>query len=237
MPGAQQADLPSESSGSAAPPRLPAVFIFFLAMVAMVAVGLVGITLLALRNAPREPLPVLAEVPDFELVDQTGATVRRADFAGRPWLANFIFTRCPAVCPRMTQQMRAVAEALPAGAPVRIASFSVDPEHDTPEVLAEFAAKHGATGDWLFLTGSRQAGDVEAIDQLTIKGFLLPVDRSQPEEVTTPGSGPIIHSNRFVLVDGQAKIRGYYDSFDEADVDRLLADVRRLLATRLAAPR
>ena len=117
--------------------------------------------------------------------------------------------------------MSRVAEALPAGAPVKIASISVDPEHDTPEVLAAYAEKHGAGDFWHFLTG-----EVEAIESLARDGFLLAVDRSPPPGA---GLGPIVHSNRFALVDGENRIRGYYDSFDRAEMDRLLDDVRSLL--------
>ncbi len=186
--------------------------------------GLLAAGVWTFQGARRQPLPVIAELPDFSLVDRDGSVVTRADFAGAPWVADFIFTRCAVFCPRMTLEMSRVEDALPADAGVRIASISVDPEHDTPEVLAAYAEKHGAGDSWHFLTG-----ELEAIEELAIQGFLLAVDRSPPPGV---GAGPIVHSNRFVLVDGGGRIRGYYDSFDRGSIERLLGDVRALLGER-----
>ena len=96
-------------------------------------------------DAPEEPLPVLAEVPDFTFLDQEGRTTRAEDFRGAPWVADFIFTRCTSACPMLTAQMGNLERRLGADAErVRLASFSVDPEHDTPEVLKRYAAAHGA---------------------------------------------------------------------------------------------
>jgi protein SCO1 len=186
------------------------------------AIVVLGILRLARRS---EPPPVIKEVPDFALTHYDGSTVGREQLAGEPWVADFIFTRCPAICPRMTSQMARVAVALGDGSPVRIVSFSVDPEHDTPEVLADYAAQHGAGAGWYFLTG-----DKEAIYALSREGFLLGLDAAPPDAVTDDGQ--ILHSNRFVLVDQRGRIRGYYDPFDEAELARLLADVRSVLRER-----
>ena len=177
---------------------------------------------LAMRQR-QPPLPVIAQVPDFALTHHDGSTVTRRDLLGAPWIADFIFTRCPAICPRMTSQMSLVAKGLGPGSPIKIASFSVDPEHDTPEVLARYAQQHGAGDGWYFLTG-----EVEDIHILSREGFKLGVDAS-PSEEQALGDGPILHSNRFVLVDSQGLIRGYYDPFDETGLDRLVVDARRLL--------
>ncbi|MCP3960316.1 MAG: SCO family protein [bacterium] len=175
------------------------------------------------RKWRAEPLPVIKQVPEFALTHHDGSTVTREDFLGGPWIADFIFTRCPAICPRMTAQMKRVTEALGEGSQVKIASFSVDPEHDTPEVLAAYAADHGAGEGWYFLTG-----EAATIHTLCREGFLLAVDASPPADVST-GSDPIIHSNRFVLIDAENQIRGYYDPFDEDELARLVADVKGLL--------
>ena len=185
-------------------------------ILALIAAGLLS------RNR-RPELPVIKEVPDFAFTHRDGTTVTREDFHGAPWIADFIFTRCAAICPRMTMQMRRVADALGEGSPVKIASFSVDPEHDTPQVLDRYAAKHGA--GWYFLTGEPQA-----IHTLCREGFMLAVDPSPSPDVTS--GGDIIHSNRFVLVDRESRIRGYYDPFDEAELKRLLDDARALLSER-----
>lgn len=184
-------------------------------VVALVAAGLAS-------RQRRPPLPVIKEAPAFALTHHDGTTVTREDFHGAPWIADFIFTRCPAICPRMTSQMKRVAEAL--SSDFRIASFSVDPEHDTPEVLRGYAEKHGAGEGWYFLTG-----ETEAIHTLCREGFLLALDASPSPEVAA-GDGPILHSNRFVLVDAENRIRGYYDPFDEDELRRLVEDARRLPA-------
>lgn len=206
---------------SGAPP-VPVAKIVLLAAFAALTLVLVAALLWFAGGARRQPLPVLSEVPDFTLVNRDGRSVTLADLEGSPWIADFIFTRCYAVCPRMTQQLKKVKGSLPAG--VAAVSFSVDPEYDSPEVLTEYAERHGAGDGWYFLTG-----DLATIDALTGKAFLLPLDRSpDPEVMATPDS--ILHSNRFVLVDGEARIRGYYDAFDPVEIQRLLGEAKTLSA-------
>ena len=163
-----------------------------------------------------EPPPVLGEVPDFALINRDGQPVRRADLAGAPWVADFIFTRCGAACPMMSLRMARLERELPADLGVRFVSFSVDPEYDTPQVLQEYAESFGAPGRWLFLTG-----DKREIYRLSKEGFKLAVDDTTPVNEDEP----ILHSTRFVLVDGEGRIRGYYEAFDEEAVKKLTADV------------
>ena len=177
------------------------------------------------RSASPPPLPVITEVPEFSFIDRDGSTVDRETFLGQPWVVDFIFTRCPAVCPRMSQQMQRVVEAMGAETPVRFVSFSVDPEHDTPEVLAEYAQRFQAPPHWHFLTGDR-----EQLHTLSKKGFLLSIDDDLAAGLSS-GSEPIVHSNRFVLVDQGGRIRSYYDAFDDVELERLLDDLDELLAT------
>lgn len=191
-----------------------------LAVLVLIAAGL------ASHQRPANELPIIARVPDFTLTHHDGSTVGLERFLGTPWIADFIFTRCPAICPRMTAQMKQVTERLGDDSPVRIASFSVDPEHDTPEVLARYAESHDAGSDWYFLTGDKQA-----IYNLSRDGFMLGID-DEPPPGELADSGPILHSNRFVLVDAQGRIRSYYDPFDTAEIERLHVDVRELLESR-----
>jgi protein SCO1/2 len=191
--------------------------------------GLLGIALLAIAGAAvwqfvtrPAPLPVLGQVPEFALTNRDGRTVRRADFAGAPWVADFIFTRCGASCPMMTQRLARLEGELPEDLGVRLVSFTVDPEYDTPEVLQRYAESFGAPGRWLFLTGRR-----EEVHRLSIEGFKLAVDDSPA--VAASAEEPILHSTRFVLVDGEGRIRGYYEAFDEESVERLARDVRVLV--------
>lgn len=156
----------------------------------------------------REELPVRGEAPSFELVDQNNQPVTLKTLAGAPWIADFIFTNCAGPCPKMTANMAALQKELPAT--VRLVSFSVDPQRDTPEVLREYAGKFEADETrWRFLTGSSQ----EASHQVS-HAFLL---------AASPGIGneQITHSTKFVLVDADGKIRGYYDSNDEQEMLKL----------------
>lgn len=174
------------------------------------------------RSTRRPPPPVIARLPELELVDSAGRPVRRDDLAGRPFVADFIFTRCAVYCPRLTAEMKALGPRLPAG--VRRVSITVDPEHDRPEVLAGYERKWGvgASEDWLFLTGEKPV-----VLDLVRKGFLLPVEDD-------PGNAamPILHSNRFALVDGSGRLRGTYEAFDPEAIDWLLADLGAVLAER-----
>jgi len=181
------------------------------------------IAVFLLERSTHRPAPeVIAQLPDFELVDSGGAAVRRADFADRPFVADFIFTRCALYCPRLTAEMKALGPRLPAG--VERISISVDPDHDRPEVLAEYARKWevGPEARWRFLTGER-----EAVRNLVRRGFLLPVE----DDPGNPAM-PILHSNRFALVDGAGRIRGTYEAFEPEAIERLLADLAAVLAER-----
>lgn len=165
---------------------------------------------------PASP-PIYGQVPAFELTERSGETVRAADLAGSVWVAGFIFTRCPDVCPALTAEMRRLQETLDGAEPVRLVSFSVDPRHDTPEVLRAYAERAGARPGWLFLTGPR-----DRIATLLRDGFKLAFADDGP-----PAS-PITHSDRFVLVDRDLNIRGYYRGRDAEDLARLARDAAAL---------
>jgi cytochrome oxidase Cu insertion factor (SCO1/SenC/PrrC family) len=170
-------------------------------------------------------LALYGTVPDFELVSQTGDTVRLADLRGTVWIGDFIFTHCASTCPMMTAQMKRIQASLGDAAGVRLVSFSVDPERDTPERLAEYAAGYGATPDrWLFLSG-----DKARIRSLAVEGFHVTVDDPTPEELAQ-GAEAVMHSTRLALVDGEGNIRGYYDGADEQAMQQLSEDLKRLLA-------
>lgn len=173
------------------------------------------------QGEDRQPLPVLGRVADFALVDQTSSPVSRAALDGQPWVANFIFTRCPSVCPRLTQRMRAVqALAQRHHDALRLVTFSVDPEHDGPAVLKSYADAYGADQTtWKFLTGSEAS--IEAIAH----SFSVALDGE-----ADPGKSDfgIMHSGHLILVDGQARIRGYYPSSEEGVEERILVDLKRL---------
>lgn len=179
--------------------------------------------LAAALGCRRDEPPVLRTLPDFALTERSGRTVGSSDLRGHVWVVNFIFTRCPDVCPALTAQMATLQRTLPEDAtdPVRIVSLSVDPAHDTPPVLQAYAARAGAGPSWLFLTGSR-----DAVAGLLRDGFQVAFADDGPPEA------PITHSDRVALVDRELRIRGYYRPRDDGELDRLTRDVRALHATR-----
>jgi protein SCO1/2 len=198
--------------------------IWALLVVALVVV----VTATALDRLGRsEPPPVLDPAPAFTLTNRDGRTVRLQDLAGHPWIADFIFTRCPASCPLMTARMARLNRELPDDLAVRLVSISVDPEHDTPQVLQRYAESYKAPARWLFLTGGK-----DEMYRLSRQGFKLGIDIPPPPAPGAPAPEPILHSTRFVLVDGQGRIRGYYDGFDKESVAKLKDDVRTLAEER-----
>jgi protein SCO1/2 len=174
---------------------------------------------LACRRA--EPLPVLGTLPPFTLTERSGRPVGSSDLSGSVWIADFVFTRCPDVCPLLSSRMAALQAPLATGDadPIRLVSISVDPAHDTAPVLASYAEQYRAGPHWLFLTGPR-----DAIASLLRDGFRVAFGDDGPS------TAPITHSDRFVLVDRALRIRGYYHGSDPDDLERLTADARRLRA-------
>lgn len=192
--------------------------------VVVVAVAAAG--LLSLRGQGADPtlLPVLGQVPPFALVERSGQPLARADLDGQPWVADFIFTRCSGICPVLsTRMVELKRQARAAGLDVRLVSFSVDPSHDTPDVLRDYAARFGAADDgWLFVTGERAA-----LYELIGKGFRLSVAERQPG-APDDGGELITHSDRLVLVDAEGQIRGYYHGTEPDSVPAVLRDLAAL---------
>jgi protein SCO1 len=203
-------DAPPAPASIARPSLQPWLWTGFLALVMAMPV------LRSALPAPLPPPPVLGTVPDFRLVDQTGAPFGPERLAGRVWIADFVFTRCPDVCPRMTERLAAVHRAL--GERADLVSVSVDPTYDTPERLAAFARAHGAESPrWHFLTG-----DSRYVQEAVLRGFKIAFSRESDDIAT------LTHGVHVVLVDGRGRIRGYYDSNDADALERLVGDARRL---------
>lgn len=142
---------------------------------------------------------------DFELVDQTGARVTRADLLGRPLIVDFVFTTCSGPCPAMSAGMAELQQAL-GDARVRLVSVSVDPARDTPEALAGYAEALGAEPGWRFLTG-----DEDQIVTLATS-LHLGVARATPSASGEVRLGEqVTHSTKFVVLDAEGVVRGYYD--------------------------
>jgi len=163
-------------------------------------------------------LEPIADVPEFQLIDQTGKPFGLDDLRGKIWVASFLFTRCQGPCPVISSRMAELNQSIArAGEGVRLVSFSVDPEFDQPEVLADYSAKLGADpARWKFLTGSR-----EDVEDIVVKGLLQPLAKE--------ADGSPAHSTRIVLVDGAGRLRGYQDGRDSESVQKLLMDIGDLL--------
>lgn len=157
-------------------------------------------------------------VPTFQLVNQNGQPFGSPQLAGKIWIADFIYTTCPGPCPMISSRMSELQKPLEK-TDVRLVSFSVDPEKDTPQVLRGYAEKLQADpARWNFLTGPKSA-----IYKLSHDGFRLAVSDGSGEQ------GIPVHSTRIVLVDRHGQIRGYYDATEADAVTKLVADTNHLL--------
>jgi protoheme IX farnesyltransferase len=179
-------------------------------MLASVAyLPLLYIALLGGCATPARELPDYYALPSFTLTDHHGKAFSSADLKGKIWIANFIFADCTGPCPRMSATLSKLQEADP---DVRLVSFTVDPDNDTPPTLAAYAKRYGATARWSFLTG----------DAATLKTV-----REEAFKLGEMGSA-MAHSTRLVLVDRQLRIRGFYDSAEPDIIETLRADIALL---------
>ena len=190
-----------------------------------------------------ERLDDYGAVPAFTLTERSGKRVTREDLAGIVWVADFIYTECTESCPAQSARFARLQREFAAEARLRFVSITVDPEHDTPDVLRRYAGRHGATERWWFLTGDKQE-----IYCLAQKGFRLSVvdpaaaapscgEAFRLAAWASHGStGLVMHSARFVVVDGRGRIRAYHLATDADSVATLPTNVRTLLdeARRLA---
>ncbi len=217
-----------------------------------VLVGLAGAPVWRwLERSLFESLPVYSQLPDFELVDASGRAFARDRLRGKVWVADFIYTRCEDTCPLQTSEMRRLQGAFASHEDFRQVSITTDPEHDKGPLLADYARKFGADRKkWFFLTGKEKN-----IKDLALKGFrlsyatkqaalspgsigervfrlLLPSAHAHHPGHQEGGKTPgilISHSSRFVLIDRNFNIRGYYHSDDAESLEKLRKDLRVLL--------
>ena len=165
----------------------------------------------------------LAILPPFSLVSQDGEQITNAHLLGKIWVANFIFTRCTASCPKMSAQMASLQNTYRGDPDIKLVSFSVDPEYDTEMILHEFANSYSAEkGQWFFLTGSRNQIYSLAHDFFHLgAGPLSDKDKEM-------GAEEVLHSERFVLLNPQSQILGYYDGMSEESMANLKSEIERL---------
>jgi protein SCO1/2 len=161
--------------------------------------------------ASRAPLPFYNSVPPFTLTNQTGVAFDSATLKGSPWLASFFFASCNGPCPRINTTLFQLQEQTYGFKNLKIVSFTVDPEHDTPEVLAAYAKRYKADpARWEFLTGARAT-----ISALARDGFMVgALDTAQS------------HSTRVMLVDRRSRVRGHFPVNEKQEVDALLAGIQ-----------
>jgi protein SCO1/2 len=160
------------------------------------------------------------KIADFSFTNQEGKEISNNTTDGKVYVADFFFTTCPTICPIMKTQMLRIYEKFQDESDFMILSHTLDPEHDTQELLKDYAAKIGVEDDatWQFLTG-----DQERIFEIGQTSYLTTAmsDKDEP--------GGILHSGAFVLVDQKGRIRGVYDGTKEDQVNRLMRDIPKLL--------
>jgi protein SCO1 len=154
------------------------------------------------------------KAPVFSLTNQRNQPVSNATLAGKPYVAAFIFTTCQQICPVMSSHMAKLQGQLPPS--VKLVSFSVDPDHDTPAVLEAYGKVYGADDNrWYFLTGSsKDIYGVASAMHLTA--------------IPAAGLSPIMHSAKLLLIDGAGEVRGIYDTTEPDELNKLVGDATRL---------
>ncbi|MBI2281194.1 MAG: SCO family protein [Bacteroidetes bacterium] len=161
----------------------------------------------------------LHRVGSFSLTNQDGKTITEKDYEDKIYVADFFFVTCPTICPKMTKQMERVVDKFKSNNDILFLSHTVMPEHDSVPVLKEYATKHNINANkWNLVTG-----DKKQIYDLARKTYFAAI---------TEGDGGVddfIHTENFVLIDKEKRIRGFYDGTSENDVDRLINDINTLL--------
>jgi len=162
-------------------------------------------------------------VPPFALTERSGKTITNHDLSGKIWVADFIYTTCPGPCPLITAGMARIQDAVIRDPQVQLVSFTVDPQTDTPAVLAQYADKFRADPNrWWFLTGPEKP-----LYDLIQKGFFMVVQNNSgqpPQE----GQYKVTHSTYLALVDGNGTLRGVYDGVSVDSRTDLLRDIKLL---------
>lgn len=213
---------------------IPIRKLVFLAFAVLVLAVFLGVSFLKWQTSrqrgggweekPLEGLKDFGAVPQFSLTERNGRPITLSDLKGKVWIVNFIYTNCPDTCPIQSAQMKQLQDELRDEKDLRLVSITVDPDRDTPTVLTKYADRFEADSSrWLFLTGQKKE-----IHELAQKGFQLGAAEIPHDK--RPASGAThTHSPRFVIIDREARIRGYYVSTDAEAMKRLRRDIKILL--------
>lgn len=163
------------------------------------------------------------KIGEFSFTNQDGKLIGLKDVNGKVFVAEYFFTTCQTICPRMNDQMQRIQQAFRDENNFRILSFTVNPEVDSVKQLKKYALEHKAiAGKWHFLTGDK----TKLYDAARKYFFLL--KKSEVENQGDVGTD-FIHTNNFVLIDKEQRIRGYYDGTNPKEVDKLINDAKLIL--------
>lgn len=203
-------------------------FFIGLALLSVLTAILMGLFIVKKQQAASATAPnPLIQLPRFNLTDKNGKSFSSEQLIGKVWIANFVFTRCQGPCPMITLQMAKTENKLKQTADwdqIRLVSFTVDPDYDTPKVLSEHSQRASvATPNWIWLTGERAP-----MWNLINNGFKVMVGTNDIVG-DDPGHGLITHSTKFILVDRKLRTRGYYNALDADDITRLYKDLQIVL--------
>lgn len=159
------------------------------------------------------------KIPDFKFLNQDSLWISEKDMAGKIYVADFFFTTCPTICPKMKTQLLRIYDKFAEDDRVRILSHTIDPEYDGVRVLKEYAKKLNITSPrWNLLTGKKSD-----IYRLGEKSYMVTAQEDANEV------GGFVHSGAFILVDQNRHVRGIYDGTKEEDVNHLIEDMTLLL--------
>lgn len=205
--------------------------IYIAFIIAVIGVPLIAFALVRYIESNFSGLPYYAEdfskinkdqakkVEPFNLINQEGNPIAGDFVEGKVWIACYFFTTCPGICPIMIDGMREIQREFPREENLRLVSFTVNPEIDSPEVLKQYAQNRNVnTRQWNFVTGEKKE--------------LYRYARKELNLTATDGDGGLqdfIHSDRLVLIDQENYIRGYYDGTELSEVRQLIIDIRKLL--------
>ena len=201
-------------------------------VIALVMISFVRQTWKAQEQKSYTKLDRFNQVPPFVLTERNGRNFDAGELKGKVWLADFFFTACPGPCLVMNGKMELIQHALTRDhADVRLVSFSIAPEMDTPAVLSKYATRFHASPDkWSFLTG-----DKAVIYGLARNAFMLPTVDNNGNPERKADQGDFIHSEKIALVDRDGVVRDYFDSSSEEVVQRALTAIGDLLREQPAA--
>ena len=213
----------------------------FLKFILLTLIYPVWITIIACAEVPDRQLPIYNPsdfnpdlvdkslrnsnkyhtVSDFKLTNQYGKIITQEDYKDKIYVVDFFFTRCPSICPIMTNNMGKIQNKFKDNATLMLLSLSVTPEIDSIPVLREYASNKGVIGSkWNITTG-----DKKHIYELARKSYFAVVEQGDG------GLQDFIHTPNFILVDKEKQIRGIYDGTNDTDIERIIEDINVLMSS------